>query len=60
MSTPLPSIAADVEQRLKALEVELEAEKTKLSTKVKAVVGKNFPHAVTWAGIGYIIFRHFL
>jgi hypothetical protein len=60
MSTPLPPIAADVEARLKALESEVAAEKTKLTTHVKNLIKANWAHVPTWAGVGYVIFKHLL
>jgi hypothetical protein len=48
----LPSLGADIEQRLKALEVAAVAKEHALVAKLKA----NFPHFVTWAGIAYAMF----
>jgi hypothetical protein len=62
MSTPLPSVGQDIEQRLKALE-EMEAAKAEaFGTKAKNWVKGNWLHVVNAGGIAYSIatLKHFL
>jgi hypothetical protein len=56
MSTPLPTIAADIEARLKVLEAKAEAEETKISTWIKT----NWAHFVTWAALAYPLIKKML
>ena len=62
MSTPLPPIGQDIEQRLKALE-EMEAAKAEaFGTKIKRWTANNWLHVVNAGGIAYSIatLKHFL